>query len=211
MASGECLRLFLEIADAACLCDEEILTELLRRRAVEADRYIASLRDQAGSRLRAGTTLVCAVIREARLYFVSVGDSHLYRIRDNAIELLTEEHNYFAELCKEVEAGERTLAEAQNDPKRDALTSYIGIGNITKLHVPDSPVSLREGELLLVCSDGLYRTLDAEEILSITTDNAPVAALADALMRRVRAYRLPKQDNTTFLLYRYVPSKGKKQ
>ena len=53
--------------------------------------------------------------------------------------------------------------------------------------------------------------LDAEEILSITTDNAPVAALADALMRRVRAYRLPKQDNTTFLLYRYVPSKGKKQ
>lgn len=211
VASGECLRLFLEIADAACLCDEEILTELLRRRAVEADRYIASLRDQTGSRLRAGTTLVCAVIREECLYFVSVGDSHLYRIRDNAIELLTEEHNYFAELCKEVQAGERTLAEAQNDPKRDALTSYIGIGNITKLHVPDSPVFLREGELLLVCSDGLYRTLDAEEILSITTDNAPVAALADALMRRVRAYRLPKQDNTTFLLYRYVPSKGKKQ
>ena len=211
VASGECLRMFMELAETVRLCDEGVLVELLRQQVLAADRYVAALQDREGNRLRPGTTFVCAVVREDRLYFVSVGDSHLYRIRGDEIQLLTEEHNYFAELLKEVQAGERSLAEAEADPKKDALTSYIGIGDIARIHAPDHPEALREGNLVLICSDGLYRTLGEEEIVRIAADSAPAAVLADALIRHVEAYRLPGQDNTTCIVYRHVQSKGKRK
>lgn len=201
-ASTECLRIMLEIADTVQLCDEGIVSAVLQRQAIKADLYISSLQDMERRNLQCGTTLLCVVVREDHLYFVSVGDSHIYLLRGNIMQLLTEEHNYLADLIQRVSSGEMEYEDAVNNPKRDALTSYIGIGNLPKIQSITVPFLLQEGDSILMCSDGLYRTLNEEEILHIITKNEPVKA-ADALVRAVEEHDLPNQDNTTLVLYKH--------
>lgn len=208
-ASTECVRIMLETADTVQHCDEGIISAVLQRQAIKADRYISSLQDMEKRRLQCGTTLLCAVVREEHLYFVSVGDSHIYLLRGNTIELLTEEHNYLADLMQRVADGEMDYEDAVNHPKREALTSYIGIGNLPKLHVITAPIPLQKGDSILMCSDGLYRALSDEEILHIITENTSVEAAADALIRAVEERDLPKQDNTTLILYKHSEMKRK--
>lgn len=208
-ASTECVRIMLEIVDTVQHCDEGIISVVLQRQAIKADQYISSLQDMEKRRLQCGTTLLCAVIREDHLYFVSVGDSHIYLLRGNTIQLLTEEHNYLADLMQRVADGEMEYEDAVNHPKRDALTSYIGIGNLPKLHVISVPILLQEGDSILMCSDGLYRALRDEEILHIITENTSVEAASDALIRIVEECDLPKKDNTTLILYKHSGMKRK--
>lgn len=208
-ASTECVRIMLETADTVQYCDEDIISAVLQRKTVEADRYVSSLQDMEKRRLQCGTTLLCAVVREEHLYFVSVGDSHIYLFRGNTIQLLTEEHNYFADLMQRVADGEMEYEDAVNHPKRDALTSYIGIGNLSKLHVITAPIPLQEGDAILMCSDGLYRALSDDEVLHIITENTSVQTAADALIKAVEERDLPKQDNTTLILYKHSEMKRK--
>lgn len=202
-ASSECVRIMLETLDTVQYCDEGILPVVLQHQATKADQYIASMQDMEEHRLQCGTTLLYIVIRKEHIYFVSVGDSHIYLIRNNTIRLLTEEHNYLTELMLKVKNGEMDYETAINHPKREALTSYIGIGNLTKLQVPSAPLSLSEGDFVLLCSDGLYRSLGEDNILKIITANPSVEVAADVLIRTVEERNLPNQDNATLILYKY--------
>lgn len=207
LASAECVRVMRGAAEALRRCDEGMIATLLRRRAEQADAYLASLRDMDGRRLGCGCTLLCALLRADHLYFVSVGDSHIYRIHRNRIELLTRDHHYLADLMEKVEAGEMSAEDAQNHPKREALTSYIGIGGLPKIDGSPAPILLEEGDDLLLCSDGLYRALDDEEILRIVTQHATADSAACALIRAVEEKNLPRQDNATLILCKYTGGK----
>ena len=208
-ASSECVRIMLETSDTVQHCDEGILPAVLQRQAIKADQYIASLQDMEERRLQCGTTLLYAVIRKDSMYFVSAGDSHIYMIRNDTIQLLTEEHNYLADLMLKVENGEMEYEDAVSHPKREALTSYIGIGNLPKLHVLSVPIPLQEGDYIMLCSDGLYRALSDNDILQIIAVNPTAETAADALIQAVKERNLPKQDNTTLILYKHVGRKRK--
>ena len=208
-ASSECVRIMLETSDTVQHCDEGILPAVLQRQAIKADQYIASLQDMEERRLQCGTTLLYAVIRKDSMYFVSAGDSHIYLIRNDTIQLLTEEHNYLADLMLKVENGEMEYEDAVSHPKREALTSYIGIGNLPKLHVLSVPIPLQEGDYIMLCSDGLYRALSDNDILQIIAVNPTAETAADALIQAVKERNLTKQDNTTLILYKHVGRKRK--
>lgn len=208
-ASAECVRIMLEISDTVQHCDAGVLPAVLHRQAIRADQHIASLQDMEERRLQCGTTLLYIVIRGDDMYFVSVGDSHIYLIRNDSIQLLTEEHNYLADLMQKVENGEMDYEDAVRHPRREALTSYIGIGNLQKIQVSSVPLPLREGDSILLCSDGLYRALSDEDIAQIITESPTTEAAADVLIRTVEERNLPKQDNTTLILYKHA-GKGRK-
>ncbi len=208
-ASAECVRIMMEASDTVSYCDEGILPAVLQHQTIKADKYIASLQNMERERIQCGTTLLYVVIRQDRLYFSSVGDSHIYLLRNNTIQLLTEEHNYFADLMHKVENGEIEYEDAVNHPKREALTSYIGIGNLPKLHVLSAPILLNEGDHILLCSDGLYRTLSDDDIQQIITEKTTTEAAADALIRAVEDRNMPKQDNTTLILYKHTERRRK--
>ncbi len=203
IASSECIRKIQEISCSAEHCDYAIIPDILHRKIVEADSYISGLQDMNKNPLGCGTTLLCVLIREDKAFFASVGDSHIYLIRDNSIILLNEEHNYFSDLLKKVEEGEIDYSYAVSHPKKDALTSYVGIGNIKKIHIGITPVFLNDGDVILLCSDGLYRALSDEEILSIVTSYSSNEDASDALIHAVEEKNLPRQDNTTFILFKY--------
>lgn len=225
IASSECVRIMFEEADNLRYCDEGVLPAVLRRLVQKANSCVSSLKAADERKLGCGTTLICAVVRENRLYFASVGDSRIYLIRDGSICQLTEEHNYLAVLLQRAENGEISYEDALSEPRREALTSYIG--GLTKLQISSAPTALSEGDCVLLCSDGLYRALSDGDILRILSDSSswfspsalPSAlsgaavegscadSAAAALIRAVEERALPKQDNATLILYRHTERK----
>ena len=210
VASCECIRTMRDVALAAQYCQKEMITDILFRQVIRADAHVSSLQDENGNRLGCGTTLLCTVVRGNSMSFVSVGDSHIYLIRNGQISRLNEEHNYMADLMKQVERKEISYESAMAHPKRDALTSYVGIGNIQRINVSDMPIELTKKDMILMCSDGLYRALSPEEILQIVLTDLPLDQRANELIFAVSKKDLPRQDNTTFVLYEHLGVKEKK-
>ena len=147
----------------------------------------------------AGTTLVAASVMADGLRFVSVGDSHVYLFRNGKLYQLNRDHNYFSDLLDQVKEGTITLEEAQKHPERAHLTSYVGIQNLKLVDYNIEPVDLRAGDRVLLCSDGLFKTLSLREIADVMSGAAEGEA-QNALMEAVKAKGKRKQDNVTIVV-----------
>lgn len=188
-----------------CMANGKVDVPNYYRQLIEKIDYdVTNLEDEQGRYLGAGTTFVSVVIDNGKLYWASVGDSHIYVIRDNQIKMIVREHNYFMDLLELVNRGEMTYEEAYNDKSKDALTSYIGIGGVTLMDVSESPVSLVPGDVILLCSDGLYRSVTEQEILQIVLSNkSDMSMAADSLTSFAMMKNNPYQDNTSVVIAKY--------
>lgn len=169
------------------------------------DSEVKQLKDEKGNSLKAGTTLVSTVVMNKMLYWASVGDSRAYILRGNEILGITRDHNYMMLLNDKVKRGEITQEQADADPQREALVSYIGMGGVRFVDLNSKPYRLMDGDFVIMCSDGLYRTLDNDEIKNIVLhfgDNVQGAAshLTDAAMKKNKK----GQDNTSVIVIRYI-------
>lgn len=181
----------------------------LVQEAKRLDRMVNGLVDEAGNRLNAGSTMVAAVIEAGLLYWVSVGDSRMYLLRDGSLTCLTAEHNYKTMLREKLEAGQISMDYYEAEiGQGEALTSYLGMGNISLIDVNQSPFSLRENDVLLLCSDGLYKTLNQEQIQALLEESGnDIVLAAERLIQTARRLGVRGQDNTTLILIKY----GKKE
>lgn len=211
LASAFCLSELRNIYRTLCFLPVADIWPQLEKTIRHTDKQIAELQDSEGRFLHCGTTLVCAVIRNSLLYYASVGDSRLYRISGNTIQQLTQEHTLLHTLLQRVEEGDLTYEQAMANPNRDALTSYIGVGNLPQLDLPKVPISLTQNDILLLCSDGLYRALSDEEILStlIRTENTSTAA--QLLVAEAIEKQLPQQDNLTAVVIQFMQKTRKEK
>ncbi len=91
-----------------------------------------------------------------------VGDSRIYRVRDRDLTRLTKDHSYVEEL---VDAGKITREEAFSHPNRNIITRALGTHHSVKTDLLQ--VSAQEGDIFLLCSDGLSGKLQHEEIQSV--------------------------------------------
>jgi len=96
------------------------------------------------------------------LYYVHVGDSRLYLIRDGQITKVTRDHSYVGRL---VEAGMISPEEAEHHPQRNILTAALGTNPDLVMDAPERPEPLRPEDVLLICSDGLWGQVSDAEIL----------------------------------------------
>lgn len=147
----------------------------------------------------AGTTLVAASVLPDGLRFVSVGDSHIYLFRKGKLYQLNRDHNYFSELLEEVKAGRMTMEEARSHPERAHLTSFVGLEELELVDYNVSPVPLRPGDRVLLCSDGLFKTLSLQEMTEILASSRGFGA-QEELLAAVRQKAKRKQDNVTVVL-----------
>ncbi len=169
------------------------------------DMMVHALKKENGDPLGAGTTLISVMICESKLYWASVGDSHIYFVRDGKITCLTQDHNYYKILCERVRKGEISQEEADTDPKKEALLSYLGIGGMDYMDISAKPIQLQEGDIVLLCSDGLYRSLTQREMIDIVQyagkDMQTAASrLTEAAIQKGNRH----QDNTTVVLLQYI-------
>jgi protein phosphatase len=95
------------------------------------------------------------------LYYVHVGDTRLYLIRDGQITRVTRDHSYVERL---VESGMISAEEAEHHPQRNILTAALGTNPDLIMDSPGRPEPLRPEDVLLICSDGLWGQVRDQEI-----------------------------------------------
>ncbi len=154
---------------------------------------------------QSGTTLVCAYLLGNALYWVAVGDSCLYILRRGEMVRLNRDHNYGQQLKEWVSSGKFSQEEADRDPTyREALVSYLGAPTLEMMDLSHNPLFLQEGDLVLLCSDGLTSTLNEDEILQIVGDSTEtLQQLAQTLVHDSVNCGSMTHDNTSVVLIQY--------
>jgi protein phosphatase len=152
----------------------------------------------------AGTTLTAAVMAGDRLFWLSVGDSRAFIIRGGEIVCVTRDHSYSLTLEEMVRAGKLTAEAAAADPLRDALISYLGMDGLEIIDGNRNAFALRDGDTVLLCSDGLYRSLSDPDILDVVTrHDGDLEECARVLPLYAFDRSGGSQDNTSVVLLRY--------
>lgn len=130
----------------------------------EADSVVSNLMDDDGKPLKCGTTVVSAIIRHRRLYWASVGDSRVYLFHKSKLSRLSKDHNHGLTLSEQFMAGEISELDMLLDKKRNALISFIGMGGLELMDISWEKQLLDMGDMVLLCSDGLYHALRDDEM-----------------------------------------------
>lgn len=192
----------------ACLAGDfaaETLSEAVCECLSETDSLISNICDEAGNNVRAGTTAITAAVENGVLFWSSVGDSRIYFLREEKLAQLSRDHNYLLELNKKVMTGELTQEQAETDKKREALISYVGIGGLPLVDHNGSGNKIMSGDMILLCSDGLYKALTDAEISHISQQLAgDVQAIAKRLVSEAIHMGGARQDNTTVAIIRLL-------
>ena len=147
---------------------------------------------------KSGSTVVAAIIRERMLYWIAVGDSHIYLYRNGALMQINRDHVYSVVLDEMAARGEISSREAAQNPQRKALTSFIGMGRIEKIDRNIRPLTLQKKDRVLLMTDGVFGTLSEEELTAAM--KLPVAESSEAIHQMIRQKNAAAQDNYTALI-----------
>jgi serine/threonine protein phosphatase PrpC len=143
-----------------------------------------------------GTTCTALSIVDRQLHFAHVGDSRLYLIRAESISRLTRDHSYVGRL---VESGIVRSEDAESHPQRHILTAALGSGRDITPHVPEHPVALEDGDILLLCTDGLWGLVNDADLARTVQTNPPAEACQILV---AMALERGGPDNITLLVLR---------
>ena len=180
-----------------------------RSAIVAIDKTIASFPKENGR--GSGTTMVAAIAEENKLYWASVGDSRIYIIRENnnqtEMRQITRDHNYWLRLQEMVAQGKMTQEEAMGKRQKEALISFLGIGNVSLMDISTEPIPMQYGDIVMLCSDGITKTLPDHQIKSIILDDKnPIEQKAVQLVEAAIHGNTHSQDNTSVAILQYRES-----
>jgi serine/threonine protein phosphatase PrpC len=160
-----------------------------------ANRRIYDLAVADESRRGMGTTLTLAKVHGDEVSLAHVGDSRAYRMRDGELAQLTRDHSLVAELER---SGQITAEAAEHHPQRSIITRALGPE--PDVEVDTYTLAGREGDVFLICSDGLTSMISDDEVTSILRSAASLDDAAEALVRA--ANQSGGKDNITVILFR---------
>jgi PPM family protein phosphatase len=143
-----------------------------------------------------GTTVTAAGVYGSDLYLAQIGDSRAYLIRKSEAIQLTKDQSLMQRL---VDAGELTEDEAEQSERRNIILQALGPD--PKVKVDLTHQSLRRGDTLIVCSDGLSGLVRREEFAELAQEHADLPALCTALIDLANGRGGP--DNITVVTARF--------
>ncbi|NUQ00545.1 MAG: serine/threonine-protein phosphatase, partial [Armatimonadetes bacterium] len=162
----------------------------------EVDRAHQEIRTQAvHGREGMGCTLTAAVVSPGLVELLHIGDSRAYRLRGESITQLTKDDSLVGEMLRH---DLLTIEQARSHPARSVLTRALGVGEVADFSTSSEP--LAEGDLLLLCSDGLTSHLTDETILATVQQAASVPEAVTALIEAANG--AGGSDNITVVLVR---------
>lgn len=140
-----------------------------------------------------GTTLVAACCEGEELFVANVGDSRLYIVGPRKIRQITRDHSWVEEM---VLRGGLARDAARNHPDKNIITRAVGAADTVE---PDFfRVELSEGELVLLCTDGLTNMLDDEQIRMIVMEAGDLVEKTERLI--AAANEAGGKDNISVIL-----------
>jgi protein phosphatase len=162
----------------------------------EANRRIFDRASTDPSASGMGTTMTVALVEGMTVAIGHVGDSRAYLVRGERMEQLTEDHSLVNELVK---SGKLSEEEAHAHPQRSVITRAVGTD--PDVDVDGFTIEAEDGDVFLICSDGLSDMVEDEEILELVHQNSDdldkaVKALVSA------ANRGGGEDNITAVAFR---------
>ncbi|MBI5832745.1 MAG: serine/threonine-protein phosphatase [Armatimonadetes bacterium] len=164
------------------------VSEYLHELIADANAAVHRLGAQIGG-MRPGTTLTCAVVWRDQLVLAHVGDSRAYLVRGMRCERMTRDHTYVAD---QIRQGLMTSEQARTSPLRNSLIRCIGVEPEVRCDL--STRELLEGDLLVLCSDGLSEYVQDAELAEVVASR-PLEAAVDDL--KGRALERGGHDNVT--------------
>ncbi|MFL5944488.1 MAG: Stp1/IreP family PP2C-type Ser/Thr phosphatase [Gaiellaceae bacterium] len=170
---------------------EQRISDLIQ----EANRRVYDRSSSDPNTSGMGTTITVALVENDTVSFGHVGDSRAYLIRDAQMEQLTEDHSLVNELLK---TGKLSREEAETHPQRSVITRALGTD--PDVDVDTFSVRAEDGDLFLLCSDGLTDMVSEESILDVVERNrADIDGALRALVKE--ANRGGGQDNITVVAF----------
>jgi len=148
----------LEDTDPGLLSGPERVASLIQ----EANRRVHERSTADPTTAGMGTTMTVALVEGATVVIGHVGDSRAYLVRDSSIEQVTEDHSLVNELLK---SGRLSRAEADVHPQRSVITRAVGTD--PDVDVDSFTVDAQEGDVFLLCSDGLTDMVGDDDILGL--------------------------------------------
>jgi protein phosphatase len=142
-----------------------------------------------------GTTVVAAMIRDARLVFGSVGDSRLYYWQGGVLTQLTRDDSWVSRVLPATVA---TAEEAQRHPMRHVLTKVVGLREDMEPSVGTH--AFAPGDMLILCSDGLHGSLPDHRLAETIRHASGVKEIAQGLVDQ--ALKAGATDNITVIVVR---------
>jgi serine/threonine protein phosphatase PrpC len=153
-------------------------TGSLARLVREANHEIWKKAQSDASLHGMGTTCTLAMLDNASLHIAHVGDSRAYLFRDGDLSQITEDHTLVGRMVRE---GKLRPEEAERHPQRSIVTRALGVD--PDVEVDTQTIELREGDRILLCSDGLSSMVDQDSIAEVLNDRADPQDASELLVQ----------------------------
>jgi protein phosphatase len=197
VASAMCAQAFAEIDLIRSRGESALRDAIVVANARIHERAVS---DPAASGM--GTTVTAALVEsDGRVALANVGDSRAYLLREGALRRLTEDHSVVAEL---VATGQISDWEASSHPQRNVVTRVLGAE--ATVRVDTFWLEAQDGDVVLLCSDGLTDMVAEEEFAKLLAADKSCEQIARDLVRAALAQG--GEDNVTTVLFRIGPSQA---
>ncbi len=151
--------------------------KLIRYAIEEANRQLRDKAEELADHEGMGTTVVAATIIDDYLYVANVGDSRLYVIDPEDISQITRDHSLVDEMVRE---GKIDRDEARLHPDKNIITRAVGAAEEIKVDFFD--MKLKQGDVILMCTDGLSNMVDDDGIRMVVRKSRDAAEMAERLI-----------------------------
>jgi PPM family protein phosphatase len=143
-----------------------------------------------------GTTATIAGLLGDTLYLAQVGDSRAYLVRSGVARQITKDQSLMQKL---IEAGEMTEEEAQHSERRNIILQALGPE--PTINVDLTHQTVRRGDMLVLCSDGLSGQVSKDDIATVVTEEQDIVKACNRLIDRANDAGGP--DNITVIIARF--------
>lgn len=165
----------------------------------EANKVIFEAQKERGVK-RIGTTMAVFAYENSMTCLYNVGDSRTYLLRGGKLRQLSEDDTAVANMVK---LNIITPEQAKTHPRRNSLTQYVGIDpEEMVIEAHKSFIKMKNGDIFLLCSDGLSDVLGEADMTSIITENERPLDMAKNLVGE--ALRREGKDNITAVALKYT-------
>lgn len=190
---SEVMKNFPEASDAAA-----DFTQALIRAVTATNDHIYKTAKTNHEYEGMGTTLTAALFAGSKAWLAQVGDSRAYLLHDGQLAQLTQDQTLFNSLREEERAA------LKETPFENMLLQAVGA--MTKLEVIVTTTNMAPGDILLLCSDGLYKVVSPEKIAEVLRPTHLLQQKADTLVKMALDGGGP--DNVTVVLCQVAKSAG---
>ena len=176
----------------------EDVHELLHSSVMRANATIAETIAETAALQGMGCTIVAAVVEKGKVWWASVGDSHLYLFRGGKLYKKNADHSYGGFMDR-LRASGREVSFNQPGLSRNVLMSALTGEDIVEIDCPEEGLDLLSGDRLIFSTDGMD-TLSEGKITQYSKWGTSAKECVDQLLQGVTNENRPRQDNTTVLV-----------